>query len=298
MDLRQLRCLVVLAEELHFGRAAERLGIAQPALSQHIQSLERDLSVRLFQRTKRSVQLTVAGRLTLEQAARTLEQAKRTELIARQAGRGEQGTIEIGYVGSAAFSGVLGKTISAYRKTSPKVELRLAEMGIRPQLESLASGSLDVGFIRPPIRHWPDGVASLTLLREPIIAALPTGHRLSRRRVVTLGDLAQDDFIAMHVTEGNGFHAQVSDICRKCGFVPNVAHRARQFAAVTSLVGAGLGFALVPDSVRNLRVPSVVYRPCADVKDVSELVLTFRRSEGAPAVMAFIDKAKRAARAG
>ena len=121
MELRHLKCLAVLAEELHFTKAAERLGIAQPALTQQIQALERDLGVRLFQRTKRAVHLTEAGRLTLDEALRTLQQAERTRLIANQAGRGEKGLIEIGYVGSAAFSGVLARTISAYRKTNPNV---------------------------------------------------------------------------------------------------------------------------------------------------------------------------------
>lgn len=297
MDLRQLRCLVVLAEELHFSRAAERLGIAQPALSQQVQALERELNVRLFQRTKRSVQLTVAGRLTLEQAVRTLQHAERTELVARRAGRGEQGFIEIGYVGSAAFSGILAKTISAFRKTNPQVELRLQELGIRQQLDDLSSGRLDVGFIRRPVRHWPVGVTSITLLREPIIVALPTKHRLAQLRSVPISALAEEDLIAMHITEGVGFHAQVSELCRKHRFVPKIAHRAQQFAAIASLVGAGLGVALVPESLRNLRVPHVVYRPFSDTtKEMSELALILRKSEQAPAVVSFIEKVKRTVR--
>jgi len=112
MELRHLRCLAVLAEELHFGKAAERLGIAQPALTQQIQALERELGVRLFQRTKRSVHLTAAGKLTLDEALRTLRHAERTQLIANQAARGEKGLIEIGYVGSAAYSGVLARTMN------------------------------------------------------------------------------------------------------------------------------------------------------------------------------------------
>ncbi len=299
MELRQLKCLVVLADELHFSKAAERLGISQPALSQQIQTLERELNVRLFQRTKRSVHLTVAGRLTLEQAVRTLQDAERTELVARQAGRGEQGYIEIGYVGSAAFSGILAKTISDFRRTNPRVELRLQELGIRQQLDDLSSGRLDVGFIRRPVRHWPVGVTSITILREPIIVALPANHPLARQRNVPVGALAEEDLIAMQITEGVGFHAQVSELCRKHRFVPKIAHRAQQFAAIASLVGGGLGVALVPESLRNLRVPNIVYRPCSDAtKETSDLALIFRKSEQAPAVNSFIDKVKRKARAG
>ncbi|UPK06473.1 LysR family transcriptional regulator [Bradyrhizobium sp. 170] len=143
MELRRLRYMSVLAEELHFGRAAERLGIAQPALTQHIQALERELGVELFHRTKRSVKLTVAGRVTLNEAIRTLQQAEKTMLVARQAGRGELGHIEIGYVGSAIFTGVLSKAISRFRRDNPLVEFRLNEIGIIQQLDDVSSGQLD-----------------------------------------------------------------------------------------------------------------------------------------------------------
>ena len=179
MELRHLRCLAVLAEELHFSRAAERIGIAQPALTQQIQALERELGVRLFQRTKRSVHLTVAGKLTLEEALRTLQQADRTKLVAHQAGRGEKGLIEIGYVGSAAFSGVLAKTISAYRKTNPHVELQLYELSIHQQLNDLNSRRLDAGFLRLPVKQWPIGLTFVALLSEPIVVALPLSSAIS-----------------------------------------------------------------------------------------------------------------------
>jgi DNA-binding transcriptional LysR family regulator len=297
MELRQLRYLLVLAEELHFSRAAQRLGIAQPALTQQIQALERELGAKLFQRTKRSVHLTVAGRLTLEQAVRTLQQAEQTAMVARQAGRGEKGPVEIGYVGSAAFSGILSKTIFAYRKTNPNVELRLHELDISQQVEDLDSGRLDVGFIRPPVRQWPVGVTSLTLSREPIIVAVPKAHRLARLKAVPIAALADESFIVTHFQEGVGFHAQVAAICHEGQLTLRIAQRARQFAAITSLVGAGLGVAFVPDSLRNLRVPNVVYRPLADVKATTDLALIFRKSEQAPAVVSFIDKVKRSVRA-
>ncbi|ARP98005.1 LysR substrate-binding domain-containing protein [Pseudorhodoplanes sinuspersici] len=296
MELRHLRCLAVLAEELHFSRAAERLGIAQPALTQHIQHLERELGVRLFHRTKRSVQLTVAGRLTLEQALRTLQQAERTELIARQAGRGEKGLIEIGYVGSAAFSGILSRTISAYRKTNPNVDLHLHELGIRQQLDDLQSGHLDIGFLRLPVKQWPVGLTSLTLLSEPIIVAIPAEHRLAKRRAIPIAELAEESFIAMRYMEGVGFHAQVEDICRKNQFVPRITQRAQQFAAIASLVGAGLGVAFVPKSLGTLPIPDIVYRPLANIQEMSNLALVFRKSEPAPAVVSFVEKVRRTLR--
>lgn len=297
MELRQLRYLQVLAEELHFGRAAQRLGIAQPALTQQIQSLERDLGARLFQRTKRSVHLTIAGRLTLEQATRTLEQAERTATVARKAGRGEQGSVEIGYVGSAAFSGILSQITSDYRKTNPDIELHLHELDITQQVDDVYNGRIDVGFIRPPVRQWPDGMTSLTLSREPIIIALPKGHPLSRRRAVPFAALGNESFITTYFEEGVGFHAQVAAMCRAAELTPRITQRGRQFAAITSLVGAGLGVAFVPDTLRNLRVPNVIYRPLEGAKGTTDLALIFRRSEQAPAVVSFIAKARQFIRA-
>jgi DNA-binding transcriptional LysR family regulator len=296
MELRHLKCLAVLAEELHFSKAAERLGIAQPALTQQIQTLERELGVRLFQRTKRSVHLTVAGKLILDEALRTLQQAERTRLIAGQAGRGEKGLIEIGYVGSAAFSGVLARTISAYRKTNPNVELQLYELGIHQQLSDLNSRRLDAAFLRLPVRPWPVGLTSAPLLSEPIVVAIPGQHALAKRRTVPITCLADEPFIAMRHMEGVGFHAQVDDICRQHRFVPRITQRAQQFAAVASLVGAGLGVALVPASIRNLSLPNIVFRPLADIKELSTLALVFRKSELAPAVLSFIEKVKRVTR--
>lgn len=293
MELRHLRYLAVLAEELHFSRAAERLGIAQPALTQQIQLFERELGVRLFHRTKRSVHLTGAGRLTLEQALRTLQQAEHTELIARQAGRGERGVIEIGYVGSAAFSGILSDTISTFRKTIPNVDLQLHELGIQEQLEALQDGHLDIAFLRLPVKQWPISLTSLTLLSEPIIVAMPADHRLAKRRAVAISGLADEAFIAMRYNEGVGFHAQVEDLCRRHDYVPRITQRAQQFAAIVSLVGAGLGVAFAPKSVSKLAIPKVIYRPLENIQEISKLAMVYRKSERSPAVSSFIETVKR-----
>jgi DNA-binding transcriptional LysR family regulator len=171
MELRRLKYMSVLAEELHFGKAAVRLGVAQPALTQQIQALERELGVELFYRTKRSVKLTVAGRVTLNEAIRTLQQAEKTVLVARQAGRGELGHIEIGYVGSAIFTGVLSKAISRFREANPLVEFRLNEIGIVQQLDDVSSSRLDLGILRLPVKSLPPDLAIVSLLG--IIGALP-----------------------------------------------------------------------------------------------------------------------------
>ncbi|UPK29092.1 LysR substrate-binding domain-containing protein [Bradyrhizobium sp. 195] len=296
MELRRLKYMSVLAEELHFGRAAERLGIAQPALTQQIRALERELDVELFHRTKRSVKLTVAGRVTLNEAIRTLQQAEKTALVARQAGRGELGHIEIGYVGSAIFTGVLSKAIARFRVGNPLVEFRLNEVGIVQQLDDVSSGRLDLGILRLPVKSVPTGVGIMSLHREPIILAIPRGHQLARQKSVTLSALKSEPFVAVQIQEGSGFNAQVAQICAAGGLSPQIAQRAGQFTALAGLVAGGLGVAFVPDSLRKLRIDDVVYRPLAKINQQSDLAMVYRKSERAPAVVAFLDQLRKLAR--
>jgi DNA-binding transcriptional LysR family regulator len=296
MELRRLKCMSVLAEELHFGKAADRLGIAQPALTQQIQALERELGVELFHRTKRSVKLTVAGRVTLNEALKTLQQAEKTVLVARQAGRGELGHIEIGYVGSAIFTSVLARAISRFRENNPLVEFRLNEIGIVQQLDDVVNGRLDLGILRLPIKSLPADIAIALLHREPIILAVPRGHRLARQKAVTLEALKSEPFVAVQIQEGSGFNAQVAQICSAGGLLPQVTQRAGQFTALAGLVAGGLGVAFVPDSLRRLQISDVVYRPLAKVRQQSDLAMVYRKSERAPAVVAFVDQLKRSSR--
>jgi DNA-binding transcriptional LysR family regulator len=298
MELRRLKYMAVLAEELHFGRAAERLGIAQPALTQQIQALERELGVQLFQRTKRSVRLTVAGRVTLDEAIRTLQQADRTALVAQQAGRGQLGHIEIGFVGSAVFSGVLSKAISGFRQANPMVELRLSELGILQQLDDVGSARLDLGIVRTPIKSLPIDVGISVLYREPIILALPGRHALVRLKKITLKTLSDEPFVGLQIHDGVGFNAQVAEICANGGLSPKVRQRAGQFVALAGMVAGGLGIAFVPDSLRRLHIADVVYRPLDDIAEQSNLAVVFRKSERSTAVVAFLEHMKKLARAG
>jgi DNA-binding transcriptional LysR family regulator len=297
MELRRFKYMAVLAEELHFGHAAERLGIAQPALTQQIQALERELGVQLFERTKRAVRLTVAGRVTLNEAIRTLQQADRTALVAKQAGRGQLGHIEIGFVGSAVFSGVLSKVISRFKQANPMVELRLSELGILQQLSDVGSGRLDLGFVRTPIKSLPIGVGINVLYREPIILALPEWHPLAPGKKITLRALSDEPFVGLRIHDGVGFNAQVAEICAMGGLSPKVWQRADQLVALAGMVAGGLGIAFVPDSLRCLHIADVVYRSLDDMAEESNLAVVFRKSERAPAVIAFLDHTKKLARA-
>jgi DNA-binding transcriptional LysR family regulator len=298
MELRRLKYMAVLAEELHFGRAAERLGIAQPALTQQIQALERELGVQLFQRTKRSVRLTVAGRVTLDEAIRTLQQADRTALVAQQAGRGQLGHIEIGFVGSAVFSGVLSKAISRFREANPMVELRLNELGILQQLDDVGSARLDLGIVRTPIKSLPVDVGIHVLYREPIILALPERHPLAKSKKIALKALCDEPFVGLQIHDGVGFNAQVAEICAGGGLSPKVRQRAGQFVALAGMVAGGLGIAFVPDSLRRLHIADVVYRPLDDMAEQSNLAVVFRKSERSTAVVAFLEHMKKLARTG
>jgi DNA-binding transcriptional LysR family regulator len=283
-----------LAEELHFGRAAERLGIAQPALTQQIQALERDIGVQLFSRTKRSVRLTSSGQVMLSEAIRTLQQVERTILVARQAGRGQLGHIEIGFVGSAVFSGVLSGAIARYRAANPLVEFRLNELGIVHQLQDIGSGRLDIGIIRLPVRAVPELMIT-PIYRDPIILAIPARHPLAKLRSVPPRRLKGEQFVAVQIQEGVGFNAQVAELCTVAGLTPHITQRAGQFTALAGMVAGGLGLAFVPSSVKNLKIPDVVYRPLANSNQQSDLAMVHRKSERAPAVLSFIKQLKQPA---
>jgi DNA-binding transcriptional LysR family regulator len=298
MELRHLRYFVAVAEELHFGRAAERLRIAQSALSTQIQALERHLGVRLLQRSKRSsVALTDAGMLVLEEARRTLRQAERTELVGRRAGRGELGRVEIGYVVSAALAGVLSSTVSNFRRNHPAVDIRVQELATPRQLDELAAGRLDVGILRPRPRY-PLGIVAVRLLREPLMIALPQGHPSAAGgvRSVRAAALAEEEFVAPYFEEEeSGFQEQIAEIGRHGGFAPRAVHRVRGFVTAASLVAAGVGVAVVPASLRCLQLPGVVYRPLADAAVSADLAAAFRRDERAKAARAFIEQVRKAA---
>jgi DNA-binding transcriptional LysR family regulator len=234
--------------------------------------------------------LTEAGSLFLEEARMTLRQAERARLVGARAGRGELGCIEIGYVGSTASAGILSSNVFSFRQSYPSVDLRLTEMDTDRQLEDLAEGRLDVGFIRPPVPQYPLGIVAMTILNEPVIVALRKDHPLAAQSAIPVAALANEPFITTHLKEGIGFYEHMMSVCRKGGFTPRVVQRARQFATIVSLVGAGLGVALVPSCMRSVQPPDVTYRPLADAREHSELAVAFRRVERAPAAKAFIEQ--------
>lgn len=260
LELRHLRYFLATAEELNYGRAAERLRIAQPGLSQQIKNLEEIVGTQLFDRTRRSVKLTLAGELFAEEARKALQQTETALLVTRRAGRGELGRIAIGYVGSAAYTGALTTMIGEFRKAYPEVELDISEMEMSQQLEHLDHGKLDIGFIRPPV-PLPLGIVSTPVLFEEIMLALPENHLLAEQERVSLSALNGNIFITPRHPAGVSFHAHTTSACRAAGFFPRLGPQGRDFVTIASMVAVGLGVALVPQSLRSIRFPACATAP-------------------------------------
>lgn len=293
LELRHLRYFLATAEELNYGRAAARLQIAQPGLSQQIKNLEEIVGTALFDRTRRSVKLTLAGELFAEEARKALQQAETALLVARRAGRGDLGRIAIGYVGSAAYTGALTTMVGEFRQAYPEVELDISEMEMLRQLDQLAQGKLDIGFIRPPV-PLPMGIVSTPILQEEIILALPADHPHAADERVALSVLNGDTFITPRHPVGVSFRAHTTDACRAAGFSPHFGPQGRDFVTIASMVAVGLGVALVPQSLRAIQVPGLQYRPIAGEPVLGELAVAYRRNEPSPVARAFAAHARRA----
>jgi DNA-binding transcriptional LysR family regulator len=295
LELRHLRYFVAVAEELHFGRAAARLHMAQPPLSRQIQQLEAEVGVPLFERTKRRVQLTSAGRVFLAEARATLAQAERAVEEARRAGRGEIGQLTVGFIGAASYS-VLPRVLQAFRAAFPDVELVFHEMTTDDQLRALREGRLALGFVRPPVAD--PVLAAETILREPLLAALPEGHALARQDTVALGALAGERFVLFPRPLAPDLYDQILQLCQSAGFQPAVAQEAVQMQTVVRLVAAGTGVALVPASVQQLHQAGVAYRPLHDATAEVQMAVAWRRADPSAAVRHFLRVTQEVASAG
>lgn len=287
LEIRHLRYFIVLVEERNFARAAARLGIAQPGLSQQIMSLERIVGVSLLDRSRRAVKLTVPGQLLYEEACKIIAQMDSTVSALTRVGRGESGRISIGYVASAAYAGALIQTLSSFRDGYPEVELQLLEMEMRQQLLALEEGRLDVGYIRPPA-PLPDGVALRPILREPLVVALPAHHPQAHHPRIDLADLSGTTFITPRQPPEVGFHNTTISACEEAGFQPLISAVGRDFTTIISMVALGIGAAIVPQSLRCLQLPGVRYVALPSTTTTSDLAVAHRRAETSPVVRAFL----------
>ncbi|HEQ0195437.1 TPA: LysR substrate-binding domain-containing protein [Pseudomonas aeruginosa] len=295
MELRHLRYFIAVAEELHFGRAAERLGISQPPLSQQIQALEEEIGARLFERTNRRVELTDAGRLFLDESRQVLAQVDKAVLLARRAHLGELGELKIGFTSSAPFTSTIPSSIHAFRKAYPDVHLDLQEMSSRQVLKALLEESLQVGVIRP--LALPDAVHWVELFREPLVAVLRADHPLAAGSEdgLAIAALAEEPFVFFPRSYGTGLYDQVITLTRQAGFSPRIAQEASEAMTIIGLVSAGLGVSILPASFRRTRVDGVVYRTLSDPEATTAVWLVRRQNEGSPLALSFIDLVTREA---
>jgi len=286
--LRHLRYFIAVAEELHFGRAAQVLGISQPPLSQQIQALEQEIGARLFERTNRRVELSEAGRLFLQEARLVLAQVDKAADVARRAQLGELGELKIGFTSSAPFNSSIPQAIFAFRQAFPAVHLNLQEMSSTEVAESLVDESIQVGLMRPlPL---PDSLSVVELMREPLVAVLNAGHPLveGSERGLHLAQLAEEPFVFFPRTYGSGLYAQLLNLARDAGFSPHFAQEAGEAMTIIGLVAAGLGVSVLPASYQRIRIDGVVYRTLLDQEAVTAVWLVQRKGQQTPMAKAFV----------
>lgn len=295
MELRWLSSFVVVAEELHFARAADRLHLAPSALSAQIRALEAHLGARLIDRGRRSrPSLTGAGRLFLVEAERTLAQVSHAEAVGRRAGRGELGHAEIAYVASAAFSGAVTGILASCSTPDAGLTVAVRELETPAQLEALAAGDVDVGFLRwRP--SYPPGITAAPLLTEDVVVAVREDSPQAAHEEVPAAALREERFVAPYFDEEYGCRDQILHVGARGDFTPDIAPPVRDYIAALTLVGGGHGVALVPDSLRRVRLPGVAYRPLADTRLTTRLVGAHRRDEPSPAVRSVIRRLRRTA---
>jgi DNA-binding transcriptional LysR family regulator len=279
MELRQLRYFVVLAQELHFAHAAELLHITQPGLSQQIKALEDDLGVRLFDRTKREVTLTEPGSYFLQEAQLTLNQAERAQAVAKRVARGQLGSLRIGYIPSTPFTGILSQIASEFRQHAPEIQLLFEEMLGPEQLIKIAAGTLDAGIIRLPIEHELPHLETKVLIKERMVIAIKEDHPLGRLKQIPVADLRNESFIYWKGIQSMTLNDHLVALAQEGDFPLRIGQSAPSLPAMVALVGGGAGVALLPESLRNMNLPSVCFRPLADLERISEIAVCYRSDE-------------------
>ncbi|MEW5654724.1 LysR substrate-binding domain-containing protein [Streptomyces cinereoruber] len=281
MELRQARYFLALAEECHFGRAAARLHVAQPALSQQIKQLERELGIALFHRSTRRVELTEAGRHLTDYARTLVTEAARAHAHMAELATGRAGRVSIGFIGTATYD-VLPRVARTIRAELPHIGLELHGELLTPLLaEGLVTGAYDLAVFRAGTPH--EGVDITPLRTEPLVAVLPSHHPLAVERQISLAALASEAFVIHPARPRSAMHEQVLEACARAGFRPSPLIEVGETATLVVLVAAGHGVALVPESVLSLRLDGVTYVPLSEPETV-DLVLGRRARRNTPAI--------------
>lgn len=289
MELRHLRYFVAVAEELSFTRAADRLHIGQPPLSQQVQALEEEIGAILFDRSRRTIRLTEAGRVFLEDAYRVLALAAGAAETARRVEKGEVGQLKIGFIKSTAFTPIFPRIINTYRTRFPNVKLVLQEMSTMRQISALGDYSLDVAFIRPVEPDIPPNLVMTTLQEHRLSVLMPDNHRLADVEHLSIDELRNEDFVMFPQDEGTTLNLEIYRLCAEAGFAPKVTMEAREVATITGLVAARCGIAILPDLFQSLGIKGVQFRPIDTPSVITTLALASRASESGAIPRAFFE---------
>jgi DNA-binding transcriptional LysR family regulator len=290
VELRQLRYFVAVAEELHFRRAAERLHMSQPPLSQAVRQLENDIGAELFLRNRRRVELTPAGAVFLDEARAILRAVDRAADLARRTASGEVGRLSVGFVGSAMY-GTLPEVLRAFRAEHPGVDLRLRELTSPEQLDALRRGVIDVGVLR--LTRDVEEFDRETLAHERVVVALPVGHPLARRTRVRLSHLADEDLVLLSRREAPGLRDSIALAVAEAGGTGHVVQEVAEMQTLIGLVAAGLGISFVPESVAAAGRHDVTFLELEGEVPTVELTLVWQRGQRSALLDAFLETAGR-----
>ncbi|KAB2746518.1 MULTISPECIES: LysR family transcriptional regulator [Brucella] len=283
MELRHLRYFLAVAEEGNFTRAAAKLGIGQPPLSQQIRDLENEIGVALFYRVPHGAELTAAGTAFLGEAKASLAAAEKAKLAAQGAARGETGRLALGFTASSAFNPVVSGTIRKFRARWPDVRLTLTEMNSHLLMEKLVRGEVDAAFIRPGLEN-PKDVRMKRLADEPMLIALPSHHPLAVHPKLPISALANEAFVLFPRIVGLSLYDDVVEACRNAGFEMIVAQEAPQMPSVVNLVAADLGVSIVPAAIAQIKLAGVTYRPIEGEPLLARLGLVSMKNNRSPLI--------------
>ena len=273
LEFRHLRYFLALAEELHFGRAAQRLAISQPPLSVAIQQLEASVGARLFDRDSKGVRLTPAGEAFRGSAQGLLDRAEDACAQAREVQAGEVGRLRLGFVGSTLFNG-LSAWLQAFQASHPKVEVVVVELNSQDQIDALLGEELDLGLVHTD--RLPPALTSTPLYSEPFVACLPANHANAQLKKIPLATLSDQPFILFSRKGSPDYHARIVEICRQHGFYPRLQHEGRHWLSVVSLVSQGLGVSIVPAAFQRAGIQGAVFRPLAEAIEGSAVFAAWR----------------------
>ncbi|CAN5278811.1 LysR substrate-binding domain-containing protein [soil metagenome] len=291
MEFRHLRYFLVLAEELHFGRAARRLSISQPPLSLNIQQLEASIGARLFTRSSKQVALTAAGLALVPAARALLDQAAEVARHARDVGQGMAGSLSIGFAGTMLYSG-LPDILERFQAQHPLLRLMLKELSSSEQLIELAHDRLDIGFVHTT--RVPAELSQILVSSQAFVGCVPAGHALAQQKVLALGDLQGEPFAVVSRAVSPDYHERILSICLEAGFYPEIRYELRHWLSVVSLVSQGMGVALVPAALGRSAMAGTVFIPLDKATTPYDTHCLWKTARDNPALAGFVDAVRAA----